>query len=114
MMATSRRTTPAAANASASASSDTSDRRRSEPGEQRRAGRVLSSIQTRLAGWLSSLEGPRKLTINGLLVIGSLLGTGVVLKDALKQVAIIDAISVPKDLEADGYTPATVGQRIID
>jgi tetratricopeptide (TPR) repeat protein len=114
MMATSGRTTPAAANASASASSDTSDRRRSEPGEQRRAGGALSSIQTHLAGWLSSLEGPRKLTINGLLVMVSLLGTGVVLKDALKQVAIIDAISVPKDLEADGYTPATVGQRIID
>jgi tetratricopeptide (TPR) repeat protein len=114
MMATSRRATPAASNASASASSDTSDRRRSEPGEQRRAGRALSSIQTRLAGWLSSLEGPRKLAINGLVVVVSVLGSGVVLKDALKQVAVIDTISVPKDLEADGYTPATMAQRIID
>jgi hypothetical protein len=74
----------------------------------------LSSIQRRLPGWLSSLEGPRKLAINGLVVIVSMLGSGVVLKDALKQVAVIDTISVPKDLEADGYTPATMGQRIID
>ena len=43
-----------------------------------------------------------------------MLGSGVVLKDALKQVAVIDTISVPKDLEADGYTPATMAQRIID
>jgi len=114
MMATSRRTTPAAPNASASASSDTSDRRQSEPGEQGRTGGALSSIQTRLAAWLSSLEGPRKLAINGLVVVVSVLGSGVVLKDALKQVAVIDTISVPKDLEADGYTPATMGQRIID
>src|SRR5262245_29763830 len=114
MMATSRRATPAAANASASASSVTSHRRRNEPGEQRRAGGAPNSVRQRLSGWLSSLEGPRKLTINGLLVIVSLLGTGVVLKDALKQVAVIDPISVPKELEAAGYTPATMGQRIID
>src|SRR5262245_43743052 len=114
MMATSRRATPAAANASASASSVTSHRRRNEPGEQRRAGGAPNSVRQRLSGWLSSLEGPRKLTINGLLVIVSLLGSGVVLKDALKQVAVIDPISVPKDLEAAGYTPATMGQRIID
>jgi hypothetical protein len=83
-------------------------------GKQKGAGGALSSIQRRLPGWLSSLEGPRKLAINGLVVIVSMLGSGVVLKDALKQVAVIDTISVPKDLEADGYTPATMGQRIID
>jgi tetratricopeptide (TPR) repeat protein len=82
--------------------------------EQGQAGGAPSSTWQRLSGWLSSLEGPRKLTINGLLVIVSLLGAGVVLKDALKQVAVIDPISVPKDLEAAGYTPAAMGQRIID
>src|SRR5262245_10192503 len=66
------------------------------------------------SGWLSSLEGPRKVVINGLLVIVSLLGSGVVLKDALKQVTVIDTISVPKDLEAVGYTHETMAQRIID
>ena len=116
MAATSRRTTPETPrpNASASVGSDTSGRRRGEVGKQKAAGGALSSIQRRLPGWLSSLEGPRKLAINGLVVIVSMLGSGVVLKDALKQVAVIDTISVPKDLEADGYTPATMGQRIID
>jgi tetratricopeptide (TPR) repeat protein len=88
----------------------TSGRERGEAGKQPPASGAPSSIRQ----WLSSLEGPRKLTINGLLVIVSLLGSGVVLKDALKQVAVIDPISVPKDLEAAGYTPATMGQRIID
>jgi tetratricopeptide (TPR) repeat protein len=92
----------------------TSGRERGEAGKQTPASGAPSSIRQRLSGWLSSLEGPRKLTINGLLVIVSLLGSGVVLKDALKQVAVIDPISVPKDLEAAGYTPATMGQRIID
>jgi hypothetical protein len=31
-----------------------------------------------------------------------------------RQDAVIDTISVPKDLEADGYTPATMSQRIMD
>jgi hypothetical protein len=44
----------------------------------------------------------------GLVIIASMLGVGVVMKDALKQVVVIDTISVPKDLEADGYTPATM------
>jgi tetratricopeptide (TPR) repeat protein len=116
MTATSRRAPPAARtpNASASADSDTSDRRRGEAGKQRRADGALNSIPRRIPGWLSSLEGPRKLAINGLVVVVSLLGSGVVLKEALKHVAVIDTISVPKDLEADGYTPATMGQRIID
>jgi hypothetical protein len=92
----------------------TSGRERGEAGKQTPASGAPSSIRQRLSGWLSSLEGPRKLTLNGLLVIVSLLGSGVVLKDALKQVAVIDPISVPKDLEAAGYTPATMGQRIID
>src|SRR5262245_30310741 len=74
---------------------------------------AMSSLQRRLPEWLL-LEGPRKFAINGLVIIASMLGAGVVLKDALKQVAVIDTISVPKDLEADGYTPATMGNRIID
>ena len=111
-----RRTTPPAPtpNGSASANLDSSSRRRGGAGKQRRAGGAMSSLQRRLPEWLLSLEGPRKLAINGLIVIVSVLGSGVVLKDALKQVAVIDTISVPKDLEADGYTPATMGQRIID
>ena len=116
MAVTGHRTTPAAPtpNASASAGPDTSDQARGEPQQQRQAGGAPGSIRQRLPGWLSSLEGPRKVVINGLLVIVSLLSSGVVLKDALKQVAVIDTISVPKDLEADGYTPATMAQRIID
>jgi tetratricopeptide (TPR) repeat protein len=74
---------------------------------------AMSSLQRRLPEWLL-LEGPRKFAINGLVIIASMLGAGVVLKDALKQVAVIDTISVPKDLEDDGYTPATMGHRIID
>src|SRR5438105_3472380 len=111
-----RRTTPAAQtpNGLASANLDSSTRRRGGAGKQRRAGGAMSSLQRRLPEWLLSLEGPRKLAINGLVIIVSVLGSGVVLKDALKEVAVIDTISVPKDLEADGYTPATMGQRIID
>jgi tetratricopeptide (TPR) repeat protein len=116
MAVTGHTTTPAAQtpDASVSAGPDTSGQGRGEPRQQGQAGGAPSSIRQRLSGWLSSLEGPRKLTINGLLVIVSLLGSGVVLKDALKQVAVIDPIGVPKDLEAAGYTPATMGQRIID
>jgi tetratricopeptide (TPR) repeat protein len=115
MAATSRRTTPAGApNASAPASPDPSRRRRGEAEKQRWVGRALSSTWRCLPRWLASLEGPRKLAINGLIVVLTALGSSVVLKDALKQVAIIDTINVPKDLEADGYTPATMGQRIID
>ncbi len=116
MAATNCRTTPAAQtpNASASAGSDTSARCAARDGKPTRAGRALSSCRRRLTGWLSSLEGPRKLAINGLIVIVSCVGSGVIVKAALKQVAVIDTISVPKGLEADGYTPATVGQRIID
>ena len=72
------------------------------------------SIRERLPEWCLSLEGPRKLVLNGLILIFSLLGSGVVIKAALKQVYVVDAISVPKDLETNGYTSATVGQRIID
>ncbi len=72
------------------------------------------SIRERLPEWCLSLEGPRKLVLNGLILIFSLLGSGVVIKAALKQVYVVDAISVPKDLEANGYTSVTVGQRIID
>jgi hypothetical protein len=59
-------------------------------------------------------RGPRKLVVNGVVIVATLLGIGVVVKAALKQVYVIDTISVPIDLEANGYTPVTVGQRIID
>jgi tetratricopeptide (TPR) repeat protein len=110
-----RITTPAAQTpkGSASANLDSSSRRRGGAGKQRTAHGAMSSLQRRLPEWLL-LEGPRKFAINGLVIIASMLGSGVVLKDALKQVAVIDTISVPKDLEADGYTPATMGNRIID
>src|SRR6187551_745457 len=64
------------------------------------------SIRERLPEWCLSLEGPRKLVLNGLILIFSLLGSGVVIKAALKQVYVVDAISVPKDLETNGYTSA--------
>ena len=110
-----RITTPAAQTpkGSASANLDSSSRRRGGAGKQRQAHGAMSSLQRRLPEWFL-LEGPRKFAINGLVIIASMLGGGVVLKDALKQVAVIDTISVPKDLEADGYTPATMGNRIID
>ena len=110
-----RITTPAAQTpkGSASANLDSSSRRRGGAGKQRQAHGAMSSLQRRLPEWFL-LEGPRKFAINGLVIIASMLGVGVVLKDALKQVAVIDTISVPKDLEADGYTPATMGNRIID
>src|SRR5215471_18164605 len=110
-----RITTPAAQTpkGSASANLDSSSRRRGGAGNQRQAHGAMSSLQRRLPEWFL-LEGPRKFAINGLVIIASMLGVGVALKDALKQVAVIDTISVPKDLEADGYTPATMGNRIID
>src|SRR5262249_13686214 len=97
---------------SPSAGPDTSGQGRGEPRQQGQAGGAPSWIRQRLSGWLS--WGPRN-TINGLLVIVCLLGAGVVLKEALKKaLAIIATSSVPKDLEADGSTPATMAQRIID
>ena len=75
-------------------------------------GEIIAAIQRWCPDW--TLEGPRKLTINGLIVIASLLGSAVVVKATLKQMHVVEAISVPKDLESDGYTSATVGQRLID
>ena len=75
-------------------------------------GGIIAAIQQRCPDW--TLEGPRKLAINGLIVIASLLGSAVVVKATLKQMHVVEAISVPKDLESDGYTSATVGQRLID
>ena len=110
-----RITTPAAQipKGSASVNLDSSSRRRGGAGKQRQAPGAMSSLQRRLPEWLL-LEGPRKFAINGLVIIASMLSVGVVMKDALKQVVVIDTISVPKDLEADGYTPATMGNRIVD
>src|SRR5262249_39529452 len=88
---------------------DSSSRRGGEAGKQTPASGALSSIPGRGAGQLSSL-----LTIKGVVIIISLLSSLVVLKEAWRQDTVIDAISVPKDLEDDGYTPATMRQRIMD
>ncbi len=115
MAATNHRPPPVARtpNASASAGSDTSRQARGEAGKQDRAGATPSSVGS-IPDWLSSLEGPRKLVINALVVIVGLLGSGVVVKASLKQLHVVDTISVPGELEAEGYTAVTVGQRIID
>ena len=44
----------------------------------------------------------------------TVLGVSVVIKGALKPVYMIEAISVPKELEERGYTSETVGRRIVD
>src|SRR3954451_21086208 len=75
-------------------------------------GGIIAALQRWWPDW--TLEGPRKLTINTLIVIAGLLGSGVVVKATLKQVQVVEAISVPKDLESDGYTSAIVAQRLID
>jgi len=108
MAVTGHRTTPAAPtpNASASAGPDTSDQARGEPQQQRQASGALSSIRGRVAGRLSSL-----LTTGRVVIIIPLL---ISLVAVWRQDAVIDTISVPKDLEADGYTPATMSQRIMD
>src|SRR5262249_12189226 len=76
-------------------------------GKQSPTSGALSSIRGRVAGRLSSLH-----TINRVVII-SLLISLVVLRP-WTQDAVIETISVPKDLEADGYTPATMSQRIMD
>src|SRR5262249_36248069 len=76
-------------------------------GKQSPTSGALSSIRGRVAGRLSSLH-----TINRVVII-SLLISLVVLRP-WTQDTVIDTISVPKDLEADGYTPATMSQRIMD
>ena len=90
MAATNRRTTPVARTpkASASAGSATPARARGEAGTRIRAGGILTPLRQRVPEWLSSLEGPRKLTINALIVAVSLLGSGVVVKAALKHVVV--------------------------
>ena len=61
-------------------------------------GGIIAAIQQRCPDW--TLEGPRKLAINGLIVLASLLGSAVVVKATLKQMHVVEAISVPKDLES--------------
>ena len=75
-------------------------------GKQTPASGALSSIRGRVAGRLSSL-----LTTGRVVIIIPLL---ISLVAVWRQDAVIDTISVPKDLEADGYTPATMSQRIMD
>jgi hypothetical protein len=107
MTATHANTTPAA---TAAAPDDGAASSRGDA--QKPAGGMLATIERWL--WLFTLEGPRKLAINSLVIMASLLGSVVVVKATLDQVYVVEAINVPKDLEADGYTPATVGQRLID
>ena len=75
-------------------------------GKQTPTSGALSSIRGRVAGRLSSL-----LTTGRVVIIIPLL---ISLVAVWRQDAVIDTISVPKDLEADGYTPATMSQRIMD
>jgi hypothetical protein len=76
--------------------------------------RKLAVFRERLSAWMTSLEGPRKLVINGVVIVAAALGVGVVVKAAMKRVYVINTISVPKELEEHGYTSVAVGQRIID
>ena len=82
-------------NASAHAGADDAGQPHSAAREQRPPSGTLVSIRRRLAGWLSagwlsSLEGPRKLAINGLVLIITVLGFLVVMKAALKQLNVIE------------------------
>jgi tetratricopeptide (TPR) repeat protein len=115
MMATSRRTTPAAANASASVGSDNgSNRANGAIGTPAPSSGMLGALRQCLPAWPSDLETPRKFTLNGFLILATVLASGVVVKSTVRQAHVVEAIGVPKDLEADGYTSATVGQRLID
>jgi tetratricopeptide (TPR) repeat protein len=114
MAATHANTTRAAKARASAGSNDRAARGRGEAEKATPSPGMLAAIQQSLPEWLATLEGPRKFAINGLMVVASLLGSGVIVKATLKQVHVVEAISVPKDLEADGYTPATVGQRLID
>ena len=76
--------------------------------------RKVATYRERLSAWMTSLEGPRKLVINGAVIAATALGVAVVVKAAMKRVYVINTISVPRELEEHGYTPVAVGQRIID
>ncbi len=65
----------------------------------------------RLLEWLPGIEKNVRLAV---LLVVAVLGVSVVIKEALKPVYMIEAISVPKELEERGYTPMTVGRRIVD
>ena len=107
--------TTAAANAPASAGSDHgSARPRGDTEKPTPSGEMLGSILRWLPAWLVTLEGPRKFTINGIIIFAGVLGSGLAVEATLKQAHVVETISVPKDLEANGYTAATVGQRLID
>src|SRR5262249_13382754 len=67
-----------------------------------------------LPEWLLTLEGPRKFTINALVVIASLASSIVGVTAVLPPAHVVETIGVPKDLEGDGYTSAIVAQRLID
>jgi tetratricopeptide (TPR) repeat protein len=70
------------------------------------------SAWRRLRSWFSSIEWLFKLVVNAIavLVIAVLLAVAITWKPRY----VIDAISVPKELEERGYTSVAVAQRIID
>jgi tetratricopeptide (TPR) repeat protein len=63
---------------------------------------------------LECLPGIEKNVRLAVLLVVTVLGVSVVIKGALKPVYMIEAISVPKELEERGYTSMTVGRRIVD
>jgi tetratricopeptide (TPR) repeat protein len=95
-------------------SNDNAAHARGAADKGRSAGALLRSVPQRLPGWLATLEGPRKLAINALVLAASALSFTVGVTATLKQVHVVETIGVPKDLEGDGYTSAIVAQRLID
>jgi tetratricopeptide (TPR) repeat protein len=63
---------------------------------------------------LECFPGIEKNVRLAVLLVVTVLGVSVVIKGALKPVYMIEAISVPKELEERGYTSMTVGRRIVD
>jgi tetratricopeptide (TPR) repeat protein len=68
------------------------------------------SAWRRLRSWFSSIEWLFKFVVNAIVVLAVLLAVAITWKPRY----VIDAISVPKELEERGYTSAAVAQQIID
>src|SRR5262245_49931415 len=83
---------------------------------KRWARRVLVGLCAIAALWrrLPSIEDARKFVVNALMIAGAGFGLVIIAKAALTPSTIIDAISVPKELEERGYTSAVVAQQLID
>jgi tetratricopeptide (TPR) repeat protein len=63
---------------------------------------------------LECLPGIEKNVRLAIFLAITVLGVSVVIKGAIKPVYMIEAISVPKELEERGYTSMMVGRRIVD